>query len=68
MIKGSPRNANARLRDLVQQICKMPETVRFLDGVVAMPVIGDAGYVLDKLDSDRARWDKLASAAGLTPQ
>jgi len=42
--------------------------VKFLDGMVAMPVIGDAKYVLDKLDADKARWDKLAAAAGLTPQ
>jgi hypothetical protein len=31
-------------------------------------VIGDGKYVLDKLDADKARWDKLAAAAGLTPQ
>jgi tripartite-type tricarboxylate transporter receptor subunit TctC len=66
--KGSPANANAKLGDWVQQVGKMPETVKFLDGMVAMPVIGDAKFVLDKLDADKARWDKLAVAAGLTPQ
>ena len=66
--KGSPQNANAKLGDWVQQVGRMPETVKFLDGMVAMPVIGDAKYVLDKLDADKARWDKLAAAAGLTPQ
>jgi len=66
--KGSPQEANAKLGELVQRICKMPETVKFLGDMVAMPVIGDAEYVLSKLDADKARWDKLATAAGLTPQ
>ncbi|MDB5569747.1 MAG: Tripartite-type tricarboxylate transporter, receptor component TctC [Hyphomicrobiales bacterium] len=65
---GSPPAAVAKLAQWITQINKMPETAKFLGDIVALPTLGDANYLVTHLDADRNRWDKLAAAAGMTPQ
>ncbi len=65
---GSPPAAVAKLAQWITQINAMPETAKFLGDIVALPTLGDAQFVMSHLDADRSRWDKLAAAAGMTPQ
>jgi tripartite-type tricarboxylate transporter receptor subunit TctC len=66
--QGTPQPIAQKLGEMITQIGKTKDAEQFLERIVAMPVIGDPAYVLARLDSDRKRWDKLAAAAGITPQ
>jgi tripartite-type tricarboxylate transporter receptor subunit TctC len=64
---GTPQPIADKVAGWMGQMARAPESAKFLDTLAALPVLDNPKEMTERLQGDRAVWDRLAAAAKLDP-
>ena len=64
---GPPQPILDKVSAWMNQMARAPESAKFLETMVALPVLDNPPQMAERLRKDRGMWDRLAAAANLQP-
>ena len=64
----TPPDVVAKLASMIAEINRQPETKKFLDTAVALPLFGDGEWMRAQLAEDTETWSRLVKISNLKPQ